>query len=173
MGGARPTLFTVTLAMPSGINTGTASRKLTFTAESSQIPASIIGNIGVPYFGRIVNFAGDRTFQPWAVQVVNDEDFVVREAFEAWHSIINTRLGNIRSTPTSSPTFYKADGEVTQYARTGEALRTYSFRGLWPSEIAPIELSWGSHDQIERFSVQFQYDWYDTSGVTGDGGGSI
>lgn len=172
-GGARPTLFTIQLTLPTAIDNGRAARKLLVTAESTQLPASEIGVIPVPYFGRQVKYAGDRQYGPWTVQIVNDEDFLTRDAFEAWHSMINTRLSNYRDTPTASANFYKTTAEITQYGRVKDVIRTYQMNGLWPSEVSPIDLSWGAQDQIERFSVTFQYDWFEVNGPTGQGGNTL
>ena len=170
LGGARPTLFTVQLSMPSGVDNGAAARKLAFSCQSTQLPSSNLGTIAVPYFGRIIKLAGDRNFEPWSVSIINDEDFIVREAFEAWHSLINTRVTNLRETATANPNLYKTSAVVTQYGKTGNVLRTYTFQGLWPSEVSPIDLSWGAQDQLEQFNVTFQYDWFDVGGPTGSGG---
>lgn len=171
LGGARPTLFTVQLSMPAGVDgSAAASRKLTFSCQSTQLPPSNIGTIPVPYFGRIIKLAGDRNFEPWSVSVLNDEDFLIRNALESWHSLINTRVTNLRDTVTANPNLYKASAIVTQYGKTGNVLREYTFQGLWPAEITPIDLSWGAQDQLEQFNVTFQYDWYDINGPTGTGG---
>lgn len=170
LGGARPTLFTVQLTMPAGVDNGAAARKLTYTAQSTQIPSSNLGTIGVPYFGRVIKLAGDRSFEPWSCNILVDEDYVTREAFEAWHQLINSRVDNLRETATANPNLYKTSAVVTQYGKTGNVLRRYTFQGLWPSEVGPIELAWSAQDQLEQFNVTFQYDWFDVSGPTGTGG---
>ncbi|MEK9799752.1 MAG: hypothetical protein VW647_02560, partial [Alphaproteobacteria bacterium] len=65
-------------------------------AKASSIPASTVGQIEVPYFGRKVKMAGNRTFENWQVTVLNDEDFLVRNAFEKWSSFINSHENNLR-----------------------------------------------------------------------------
>lgn len=170
LGGARPTLFNVQLTFPNGVSSGAAGRKFEFTCEAASLPASTLGTIPVAYFGRIIKFAGDRTFEPWTVTVVNDEDFVVREALEAWSSLMNTRVSNLRDTNTSNANEYKTTAQITQYGRTGEVLRKYVMQGLWPSEIEAITMNWGEQDQIEKFRTTFQFDWFDVEGPTGNGG---
>jgi len=170
MGGARPTLFDVQLALPAGVNNTAAARKFTFTCEAASLPASQLGMIPVPYFGRIIKMAGDRTFEPWTVTIVNDEDFLVRDALEAWSSLMNTRVGNVRDAATSNPELYKTSATITQYGRTGNVLRTYTMQGLWPREVQAIQMGWGEQDQMERFQTTFEYDWFDVNGPTGRGG---
>lgn len=173
LGAARPTLFEVHISMPAGVDNGSAGRKLVTSCEAAELPASVIGVIPIAYFGRIVKYAGDRDFAPWGVRIINDEDFVVRNALETWHSLINTRLGNRRAFGSDAPSLYKASAEVRQFDRQGNIVRTYVMQGLWPSQLSPIGLDWASQNQYEKFEVTFEYDWYDLAGSTGDGGPSL
>lgn len=173
LGGARPTLFEVHLSMPAGVDNGSAGRKLQFMCKATELPQSEIGVIRVPYFGRIVKYAGDRNFAAWPIRIINDEDFAIRNAFETWHSLINTRLGNRRAFGSDAPDLYKTSGEIRHFDRTGKLLKTYVIQGAWPSNVSSIQLDWGAQDSIEEFDVTLEYDWYDIKGVTGTGGPSI
>ena len=141
-----------------------------FIVDATSIPESQLGNIPVPYFGRIINFAGDRTYDPWQVTIMNDEDFAVRNALEAWSDSINAKVRNVRDNVD-----YKSIAIVTQLSKTGQSLRTYRFNGIYPSRIDPIRLDWSDTNQFERFNVQFTYDYWDiyTGGTafTGNAGG--
>ena len=164
-GGARPTLFQVELTNP--INNDAAD-VTPFLIRSTQIPSSTVGAIEIPYFGRRIRIAGDRTFDVWSVTVMNDEDFRIRHTLEEWHNAINTLQTNLNTTGSSSPANYKQTARVTQFGKDGQALRVYNFNGIFPTEISPIELDWESTDQIENFTVTFAYDWFDvTGGITG------
>jgi hypothetical protein len=135
--------------------------------ESSSIPASTLGTINVPYFGRQLKLAGDRTFAPWSVTIINDEDFKIRNAMEEWSNKINRFQRNVREIGT-----YKSQATVTQFAKDGSVLREYQFVGLFPQEISSIDLNWGTTDQIETFSVTFDYDyWKVLPGYTSFAGG--
>jgi len=159
-GGARPTLFQVQITNPI---LATADVKLSFMVKTAAIPGSSVGGFGVPYFGRIVKYAGDRVFEPWPVTVINDEDFAVRNAMEAWSNAINSHDSNTRALPQT----YKSNGIVTQYSKDGRALRTYVFEGMYPSTIDSIPLSWAETDTIEEFGVTFEYDLWRVEGITG------
>lgn len=162
--GARPTLFTVDIFNP--VN-GSADNSIRFLASSTTIPESDLGNIQVPYFGRVINFAGDRTYPAWTVTVMNDENFAVRNAMEQWSDSINKRVQNIRT-----ETNYKSTARVTQLSKTGEVLRVYRFNGIYPSNISDIQLNWADTNTFERFSIQFTYDYWDIeAGSTGNAGG--
>lgn len=159
-GGARPTLFQVQLANPIE---PVADVKVPFMVKTAGLPASNLGSYTVPYFGRQVKYGGDRTFEDWTVTVINDEDFAVRNALEAWSNAVNSHDSNTRALPQS----YKSNGIVTQYSKNGSALRTYIFEGLYPVTIDSIPLSWETVDTIEEFGVTFQYDLWRVEGSTG------
>ena len=167
-GGAKGSLFQVQIANPVD---GAGDLKTPFMVQASQIPTSDLGTIEIPYFGRRVKLAGDRRFGQWTVTVINDEDFIIRNAMEAWSAAINSHQGNLRGFATSSPLNYKSQAQVIQYSKTGDVLRTYQFNGIFPQNIAAIGVDWNNVDDIERFDVTFDYDWWEVvGGTTGDGG---
>ena len=160
-GGARPTLFQVELTSPFD---STLNQIAPFMVQSTQIPGSSIGAIEVPYFGRKIKVAGDRTFEPWQVNVMNDEDFRVRHAIETWHNRINSLRDNAMSTSSSAPATYKSQADVKQFGKRGEVIRTYRFYGIFPTDISTIDVDWNATDTIETFSVAFSYDWHEIVG---------
>lgn len=167
-GGAKASLFQVQIQNP--VNT-LADLKVPFMVQAAQIPQSDLGTIEVPYFGRKVKLAGDRTFAEWTVTVINDEDFAVRNAMEEWMNAINSHQGNLRGFATASAAEYKAQAQISQFSKTGDVIRTYNFNGMFPTAVGAITMDWNSTDDIERFDVTFQYDWWDvTGGTTGTAG---
>lgn len=170
LGGVRPTQFSIQLTNPS---TTTADIHVPFRVTAATLPASQLGVIQVPYFGRMKKLAGDRTFAEWVVTIRDDEDFALRDALETWSAQINTLQGNIRAFGDSSTLQYQTDATVTQYGKSGNALRTYTFTNIWPQIITAIGLDWGGTDSVETFQVVFQYDEYLPSGATGNAGGFI
>jgi hypothetical protein len=170
LGGARNSLFQVTIQNPAN---SVADIKVPFMVQTAQIPASSLGTIEVPYFGRKIKLAGDRTFADWTVTIINDEDFLIRNAMEQWSNTINSLQGNVRGFGAASPLLYKAQAQVIQYSKTGLPIRTYQFNGIYPTDISAIDLDWNTTDQIETFQVTFAYDWWEVSGgITGNAGGS-
>jgi hypothetical protein len=163
-GGARQNLFQVQILNPAN---GAGDLKTPFMVQAAQIPASDLGIIPVFYFGRQMKLAGDRTFGEWTVNIINDEDFLIRNAMEEWSNKINRLERNIRDINR-----YKSVATVTQYAKDGSKIRAYEFNGIFPSNIAPIDLDWSTTDQIESFQVTFQYDyWTVGQSSTGSAGG--
>ena len=175
-GGARSNLFEVEIEYPAelGLITDSTGPKDTgkFLIKAAEIPASNVGNIPVPFRGRVLPIAGDRTFDPWTVTIINDTNFVIRDAMEKWSNFINdlqTAQGEI------NPENYQKSAVVKQLSRKGKAdtdskigvLRTYKFEGIYPNVVSSIPLDYGATDQIEEFQVTFNYLFYEVTGGTG------
>ena len=163
-GGARNTLFKVFINNPI---TPLGDLKTPFMVKAAQLPESVIGQIEVPYAGRKIKVAGDRTFSEWTTTVINDEDFAIRHALETWSNAINSHEGNSMETGSSSPASYKANAQIVQYSKTGQAIREYTMDGMFPINISTIEMSWESNDQIEEFTVSWALDFWRAGGITG------
>lgn len=170
LGGARPTLFQVTIQNPAN---SVADIRVPFMVRATSIPSAELGVMEVPYFGRRIKLAGDRRYGGWAVTVINDEDFLIRNAMEEWSNRIQSFEGNIRAFGSASPLLYKAQAQVVQYSKTGVPIRTYQFNGIFPQDISGMALDWAEQDRIEEFNVTFAYDFWEVSGgVTGNAGGT-
>jgi hypothetical protein len=169
-GGARPNLFEVELTtLPAGV-TGWNSDKFAYMCKAAALPASNIAAIDVPFRGRVFKVAGDRTFDTWTVTIINDEDFQLRNAFEAWMQIISKLDNNLGAT---NPASYMSNATVYQLGRgstpsstsnTGSdnsILKTYKFIDIFPTNISAIDLSYDSSDTIEEFTVEFQVQSYE------------
>jgi len=171
-GGARSNLFEVEITFPDGIgiSESSVSDKVPFLVKAAEIPASNLGNIPVPYRGRVLPIAGDRTFDPWTVTVINDTDFLIRDAMERWSNSINdiqTAQGTI------NPEDYQTSARVFQKSREGigpgdteEDLRIYKFEGIYPNVVSSIPLDFGATDQIEEFQVTFNYLFWETEATS-------
>jgi len=177
-GGARPNLFEASIIFPSleakstienadAVWSDEVQRDFKFNCKAAQLPASTIAEIPVPFRGRILKVAGDRTFEPWTVTIINDESFNLRTAFETW---MNTMNDLSTATGNSNPSSYMGTGFIKQLGRGPEPastehistnnkssiLRTYKFEGIFPTEVSSIDLSYDSSDTIEEFTVTFQ-----------------
>lgn len=160
--GARPNLFEVTLNFPNWVSLGPqAGQKATLQCKAAQLPGSTVGVAPLFYFGREVKLAGNRTYQDWTVQIINDEDFLIRNALEQWFNGINDPAGNIRD-PNALVIDggYGVDAIVTQYGKAGDVIKTYNFIGIWPMDVSPIDLDWGANDAIEEYTVTWAVNYY-------------
>jgi len=156
-GGARPNLFKATINYPGYAN---GDPELTsFLCEAAQLPGSSMGVIQVPFRGRQLKIAGDRIFENWTVSIINDTDFSVRNSMERWMNGINAHSEN---TGIASPIGYEADLFIEQLDRDGESVKKYVFRGAFPSAIGPIAVAYNANDEIERFDVSFEYQYFES-----------
>jgi hypothetical protein len=168
-GGARPNQFYVQLTFPSYVGLGVvAGQQAQFLCRSAQLPASTIEPITTLYRGRPVQFAGERTFQPWTVAIYNDTTFNIRNALETWQNGIqnyNTTLGR------TNPTEYQVDLNVYQLDRGGAIIKSYRFVDAMPVNIGPIQLDFDQQNQIEQFDVEFTFNYFTSNTTTGGGVG--
>ena len=167
-GGARANLFEVVLTFPDLAQPPTdVLDKSRFLVKAARLPASNIQQIDVPFRGRILKIAGDRTFDSWSITVINDTDFAIRSAFERWMNVINRLSDN---TGAVNPADYQADCYVYQLDRDGQSLRSYRFFDTFPTQVGPIELSYDAQG-IQEFTVELQVQYLEvikgTSPVAG------
>ena len=177
-GGARPNLFEVDVTFPTAVNLGVQgdgtgqfdSENFRFLCKTAALPGSSVTPIDVPFRGRTLKVAGDRTIEPWSVTIINDEDFSHRRAFEAW--IQNMAQYGDHSGLTD-PNDYMGNAVVYQLGRsesvqqgtntTGDnsrILAQYRFIDIFPTSISEIGLSYDSASAIEEFTVDFQVQYY-------------
>ena len=179
---ARPNLFQVDLNFPATL--GISSDLSTFgnfTVRAANLPASQIGVVEVPFRGRVLKIAGDRTFEPWTITVMNDSKFSMRNAFELWANSIQAANENFTAAGTlgdaTDSTGYFADMLVHQLSRdiksdseNPKILKSYKFYNVFPSNVSAIDLDFGNNDAIEEFTVELQVQYWapQTEVSTGD-----
>ncbi len=160
-GGARPNLFKVTMNFPSYV---TADVSLaSYMCKAASLPASTIAPIPVPFRGRQLQIAGDRTFEPWNITVINDTDFNVRNSFEQWMNGINQHEEN---TGLTQPSSYMADMIVEQLDKDGTVKKKYDIRGTFPTSLGAIELAYTDENTIEEFTVELQVQYWESNKTT-------
>ena len=186
-GGTRPNLFEVSIpTFPSAISEAWAAGDdsengiFKFLCKASVLPASNLGRVEIPFRGRILKVAGDRTFDDWTVTIINDEDFKLRTAFERWSNVMS-QLDD--ATGVTNPTSYMTDAFIQQLGRGPEVgaasnnggntsiLRSYKFFDVFPVTVGEIALSYDTTDALEEFDVTFRYQYF-TVGSSGDSGAS-
>ena len=173
-GGARPNLFEVELTtLPDGV-TGWDADSFQFLCKAAALPAQNIASIDVPFRGRIFKVAGDRTIDTWTVTVINDEDFVLRTAFENWTQQIADLTTNLGAT---DPSAYMTNAKVFQLGRGSSkastnssgnenvVLKEYEFIDIFPTSVSAIDLSYDTGDTIEEYTVEFQVQSLNLAGA--------
>ena len=175
-GGARPNLFEVRMTDLPDFVDDWPSETFQFMCKAAALPASNIAAIDVPFRGRIFKVAGDRTIDTLTITVINDEDFRIRNAMEAWMDGIAKLSNNLGAT---NPSAYMRNATVFQLGRgatprsvnsDGErnaVLAEYEFIDIFPTNISQIDLSYDSSDTIEEFTVEFQVQSFNLNAAGG------
>lgn len=160
-GGARPNLFRATLNFP-GFAQGDVELS-SFLCKAAQLPGSTYPEIIVPFRGRQMKIAGDRVFENWTVTILNDTDFSLRNAFERWMAAVN---GHATNEGLVNPTDYMVDLSIDQLDKDDSILKTYNFRDAFPVNVSPIDVAYDANDQIEEFTVEFAFQYWESLGIT-------
>lgn len=167
-GGARPSQFEVLLSFPTVASAGDAAQHAKFMCVSASLPASTIQSIEIPYRGRMIKVAGERSFQNWNVTILNDGNFVIRRALERWsHAILNHGSTAGLVSPGGSNGYatnleVKQLGRAESYNAEEQTQRHYIFHNCYPINISEIALDFGDTNNIERFNVEFSVDYWTT-----------
>ena len=162
-GGARANQFKVTLPFPGYASVGGETSDLAFLCTATAIPGQTVASVPVNFRGRVLNLAGDRTFNPWSITVINDTDFKIYRAMERWMNGINNMTDNEGLT---NPSDYQVDIFVDQLDRNGATLKSYTLRGAFPTALDDIALNYGTNNAIEEFGCSFTYQYFETDTTT-------
>ena len=162
-GGARANQFKVTMVWPGYASVGGETSDMSYLCTATSLPGQTLGTVSVPFRGRVLNLAGDRTFSPWSVTVLNDTNFKIYRAFERWMNGINNMTDN---EGIANPADYQVDGFIDQLDRNGSTLKSYTYRGLFPTNLASIALNYSDNDKIEEFDVTFAIQFFETDTTT-------
>lgn len=169
-GGARSNLFEVELPLIEGAATDNKSVEdlMRFMIKATSLPSSTVSAVSVPFRGRQLHVAGDRTFDDWSVTVINDTNFSIRSSLEKWMNLMNKHED---ASGLINPVDYQKNATVYQLGRgpnTSSAasdaipvLRQYKFYGIWPTAIDSIALDYGADNQIQEFNVTFKVHWWE------------
>jgi hypothetical protein len=161
-GGARANQYRVIMSTPSGIATGLDTVRTQYLVKATSLPGQTIPEVTVNFRGRQLFLAGDRTFETWTTTVINDTDFMVRNAIERWMNGINDLDEN---TGLVSVSDYSSQLTVQQLDRDDRILKSYILKNCWPTVVAPIELSYDTVSDIESFDVTWRYTSFSASNV--------
>ena len=157
-GGARANLFRATVEFPG--YAGGDSNLVSFLCKGAQLPASVVGQVDVPFRGQVLKVAGDRSYENWTVTIINDDLFKGRDAFERWMNGINQNKTN---QGLVSPQAYQTDMIVEQLTRDDLVSKTVTVRGAFPINVSAIDLSYDTTDAIEEFTVEFAYQYWESN----------
>lgn len=161
-GGARPNLFQVQLNWPTSIvqsimygasdNDGD-----TLMIKGATLPSSVLGTIEVPFRGRKLKVAGDRTYETWTITVINDVNMHLRNKFESWMDLISRNAANYKDIPGLE---YMQDLYVQQLDAEQNIVKEYRVFDAYPINVSAIELNYETNDTVEEFTVEFNYQYW-------------
>lgn len=155
-GGSRPNLYSVTMNCPVG-----PLPQLQFLCKSATLPSSILGEVAVPYLGRIAKYPGDRQFEDWTIDILNDQNMSLRNVMEYWNELFNTYSGN--TTPIPNPRAGFGSATVAQLSRNYQVVKYYQFFDIWPENVAAVQLGYDQNDQVSDFQCTFKYSYFVSS----------
>ena len=162
-GGARPNQYKVVMPFPGFAQVGGEIEELAFLCSAAQIPAMTVSKVAVPFRGRNIFLAGDRTFEDWTITVLNDTNFKLRNAFERWMNGINNMTDNEGLT---NPVDYQVDAFVDQLDRNGNTIKSYTLRGVFPSSINAIPLDYAAKSDLSETSVTLAFQYFESNTTT-------
>jgi len=119
--------------------------------------------IEVPFRGRAIKIAGDRTIADWTIKVINDTNFKLRNAFERWMNGINNMTDNEGLT---NPVDYQVDAFVDQLDRNGSTIKSYTLRGVFPTTIDAIPLDYNAKSELSETSVTLAFQYFESNTTT-------
>jgi len=177
-GGARPNQFEVVIRYPTVLG-GIAVVMRRILITTAELPGQTLGVTPVYFRGRLIKLAGDKEFAPFSCSIINDSNFTIRNSLENWMNYIEDR---VTKAGEQSPQRYQSTIDIYQKDRNDNILRHYKLRDAFPVEIGPVQLDFGSNDQISTFGATFQYQTFDIittpaaaalNSATGSGTGAV
>ncbi len=162
-GGARANQFKVTMPFPGYAAVGGETENMSFLCTSTSLPGMTVTEVAIPFRGRELYVAGDRSFATWTTTILNDTNFLIRNSYERWLNGINNMSDN---EGLVNPVDYQVDAFVDHLDRNGSTLKSYTYRGLFPIALDSIALNYGTNDAIEEFGVTFQFQYFETDTTT-------
>ena len=162
-GGARANQFRVVMPFPGFASLGGETENMSFLCSASSLPGMTVAETPIPFRGRTLYVAGDRTFETWTNTILNDTDFKIRNAYERWLNGINNMSDN---EGLVNPADYQVDAFIDQLDRNGNVLKSYTFRGMFPLSIDEIALGYGTNNEVESFTAVHRYQYFETNTTT-------
>lgn len=162
-GGARANQFKVTMPFPGFAAVGGETESMAFLCSATTLPASTVGEVIVPFRGRNIYMAGDREFEQWSTTIINDTDFLIRNAIERWSNGMNNMSDN---EGLVNPVDYQVDAFVDHLDRNGNTIKSYTFRGMFPVSVGSVALTYDPATTLETFECTWRYQYWESNTTT-------
>ena len=159
-GGARPSLFELTVDAPSSI-TGPDFDNVKFFCNVSALPPLTVTPIERQYFGRTVKFPGDMVFGDLSTTIISSQSSTERNSFEQWMNAINGTNDNGLDTLLNTANGFGGTVKLIQYGKSSTtAIHTITFVDCWPTTISEAAVSYDTASDILQFDVTWAYNYY-------------
>lgn len=164
---SRPYLFLLNIpAITDSASDYAAQGRLTAWCRTASLPGFSLKTNDIKFQGINIKVAGPSEFKSdWELEFLLDEQHTLRAAFLAWMQAIY----DPNKMSHSAPKYYKANNvKIQQLDKRGSAVCTYTFAGMYPSNVSDVELS---HEAGEpsKCKVTMTYDFftvaYDPNGI--------
>ena len=162
-GGARSNQYKVVMPFPGYAQVGGEIEDLAFLCQGAELPGMAVAAIEVPFRGRAIKIAGDRSIADWNIKVINDTNFKLRNAFKRWMNGINNMTDNEGLT---NPVDYQVDAFVDQLDRNGNTIKSYTLRGVFPSSINAIPLDYTAKGDLSETSITLAFQYFESNTTT-------
>ena len=149
-GGYRPNKFKVFIPV--------LGQKLEFMCKGAQIPGRTMGMVEAKYLGRTIKYKGDPTFEELSLTIMLDSDFAVYNNIDAWMIAMDNIAGETGNIIDLAQ--YKQTGTIVALDGNDNEIQAYTFVGLFPTGLQPIDLNFETVDTIAEFTCTFAYDYH-------------
>jgi len=163
--GARANQFRIMIAAPAGISDGPDDdNNIDTLCKGTSIPGKTMGEIEVVARGTrkfmlpsVEDF--DRT---WTLTFYSTEGHDLYKKFDNWIKYLDSTKANGRGTGDTNAMM--TDGaRVEQLSSVdGSVTATFEFYDMWPKSISSIEMGNSSSDEIEEFTVDMTFSYWES-----------
>jgi hypothetical protein len=160
-GGSRPNRFEVEPAWPSKVARPTDT---SIKIISASLPQAKINTIGIPYRGRTITYAGDRSYTPWTIGIYDDNNTLnLWKAFQNWKELLDGHYNHRVDSNDFDYSSLQTTWKVHQYDLNGtEKVRTIKLYKCWPNVVGEINLNMGETNFV-AFNVSLTFDYMEIS----------
>lgn len=164
-GGTRPNRFKVECDW-------NGTRLFETHCSTATLPDATIGQIQIPFRGRMYNLPGDREYKNLTVQIIDDlGDRNAWEKLHEWHNTINQHKNNVTDTGSrdhfNNYAGYLRLTMLDHNSSTDKPIKIFKFLHAYPVVVGGINLDQNTANQIAQFQVTFSYTHYYVEGELG------
>jgi hypothetical protein len=150
------------LSIPRWLDGDNDGKVLTMFSRTTNLPDFELDGVEIGFQGLKLKAATTAKFSDWSVNVLADENQLLRGSILTWGSQVydaGTMVGDTFAN-------YKSDELIAeQLNRAGDTIMTYKFYGAYPQKVSSPKFN---HDDltVATFDVNFRYDFFTVGNET-------